>query len=55
MIANNPLYGFLKQIDTIVHAVKLFGTQTVCNLVTSTTLGQTIVGVPAQLIDVPLY
>lgn len=31
-----------KQIDTIVHAVKLFGTQTVCNLVTSTTLGQTI-------------
>ncbi|MDH4081112.1 MAG: HDOD domain-containing protein [Nitrospira sp.] len=50
-IANGPLHGASKEIDTITGAVNLIGVQAVKDLVTETTVGQTFSGMLPQFMD----
>jgi HD-like signal output (HDOD) protein len=54
-IVNSPLYGFPRQIDTVIRAVNLLGIRAINDLVTATTVGRTFSGMPVQLMDVPKF
>ena len=51
-IANSPLYGFSKKIDTIVRAVAVLGTHQIRDLVLTTSATKLFDGIPNELISV---
>jgi HD-like signal output (HDOD) protein len=54
-IVNSPFYGFPKQIDSISRAVNLIGMQSINDLVTATTIGQTFTGMTSDLMDLSAF
>lgn len=51
-IANSPLYGSMRQVDSINRAVTLLGTKQIRDLVISTTAAKVFEGIPNDVISV---